>query len=69
MIFGIQDPVVAGAYLLALLGMLACVIYGLLNWNRGDEPTKPEDVSWAREEKEQIEKLSAGRSWRSVCTA
>ena len=56
MVFGIQDPVVAGAYLLALLGMLACVVYGLLNWNRGDEPAKPEDVRWAQEEKDEIEK-------------
>jgi hypothetical protein len=39
-----------------LLGMLACVVYGLLNWNRGDEPAKPEDVRWAQEEKDEIEK-------------
>ncbi len=56
MVFGIQDPVVAGAYLLAFGGMVACVTYGILQWNRGDEPARPEDVQWAQEEKEQIEK-------------
>jgi hypothetical protein len=53
--FGIQDPVVAGACLLALLGAVVCAVYGVVNWNRGDEPVKPEDVQWAKEEKEDVE--------------
>jgi hypothetical protein len=55
MIFGIQDPCVAGAYLLSFGGALVCVAYGIANWNKGDEPVKPEDVQWAKEEKEEIE--------------
>ena len=53
--FGIQDPWVAIAYLLAFLGSLTCVVYGITQWNKGDEPVKPEDVAWAKEEKEDIE--------------
>jgi hypothetical protein len=55
MILGIQDPWVAVAYLLAFAGSLVCVVYGITHWNKGDEPVKPEDVQWAKEEKEEIE--------------
>ncbi len=55
MIVGIQDPWVALAYLLSIGGSLVCVIYGVTHWNKGDEPVKPEDVKWAKEEKEDIE--------------
>lgn len=55
MILGIQDPVIAAAYLLSLCGSLVCVAYGVCQWNKGDEPVKPEDVQWAKEEKEDIE--------------
>ena len=56
MLWGIEDPVVALAYLLSIGGMLTCLVYGIVHWNREDEPAKPEDVQWAREEKEEIEK-------------
>ena len=48
MLFGIQDPYVAGAYLLAFSGAIVCAIYGIANWNKGDEPVKPEDIQWAK---------------------
>ena len=38
------------AYLLCILSTLLCVVLGIINWNRGDEPTKQEDVTWAKEE-------------------
>ena len=47
---GIEDPVVLLAYLLCILSAALCVIYGLLNWNRGDEPVAPVDVQWAAQE-------------------
>ena len=56
MVFGIEDPGVVSAYVLAFLGAVVCAIYGIVNWNKGDEPVKPEDVQWAKEEKEDIEK-------------
>lgn len=55
MIIGLDDPWVALAYLLSIAGSLACVIYGVINWNKGDEPVQPEDADWAKEEKEEIE--------------
>ena len=55
MILGIQDPAITVAYLLAIFGALVCVGYGLANWNAGDAPVKPEDVKWAKEEKDEIE--------------
>ena len=55
MLLGIEDPWVWMAYLLCIASMLLCVVYGLINWNRGDEPVKQEDVAWAKEEKEEVE--------------
>ena len=47
---GIQDPWVALAILLCLASSLLCVVYAWLNWNRGDEELRSEDVQWAAEE-------------------
>ena len=55
MILGIHDPCIAAAYLLSIAGSLVCVAYGILFWNKDDEPAKREDVQWAKEEKEEIE--------------
>lgn len=55
MIMGIRDPWVFLAYLLSIGSSLLCVVYGFANWNKGDEPVKPEDVRWAKEEKEKVE--------------
>lgn len=35
--FGISDPMIWIGYLLALGFALACVVYGLINWNNGCE--------------------------------
>ena len=45
------------AYVLCLASTVLCVIYGLIMWNRGDEPLKREDVTWASEEKKVEESL------------
>jgi len=55
MMLGLQDPWVAVAYLLCLASTALCVVYGLVTWNQGDEPVKPEDVRWAKEEKAEVE--------------
>ena len=47
---GIQDPIVALAYLLCLASTLLCVVYAWRNWNRGEETVEPDDVKWAKEE-------------------
>ena len=48
---GINDPVIATAYLLCILSTLLCVVYGALNWNKGDEPVLAEDKKWVEDEK------------------
>ena len=52
---GIEGKWVGLAYLLSIGSAVLCVVYGLLNWNKGDEPVKPEDQQWAKEEKEKVE--------------
>ncbi len=54
---GIDDPWVAGAYLLCLASAVLCVVYGLLNWNKGEEPVEQEDVQWASAEQKIEEDL------------
>lgn len=43
---GISDPWIWSAYLLCILSAATCVIYGLLNWNKGAES----EVSQIQEE-------------------
>lgn len=48
---GIEDKGVVAAYLLCIASAILCVIYGIINWNRGDDSVEPDDVKWAIEEK------------------
>ncbi|HOJ49349.1 MAG TPA: hypothetical protein PKW55_00880 [Spirochaetota bacterium] len=43
------------AYILTILSVLLCVIYGIINWNKGDEPLTEDDLNWVKVEDE-IEK-------------
>ena len=52
---GLDDPTISLAYVLCVLSALLCVVYGAINWNKGDEPVTDEDLEWAREEKEEVE--------------
>lgn len=54
---GINDAQVWLAYLLCIFSAIFCVIYGAINWNRGDEPIHPEDKKWVEDEKVVEEKL------------
>jgi hypothetical protein len=54
---GLEDAGVWSAYILCILSVIFCVIYGIANWNKGDEPVYPEDVKWVKDEKESGEKL------------
>lgn len=55
--FGIQSFPVALAYLLCIASALLCVVYGILNWNKGEAQVEPDDVKWAAEEKKVEEEL------------
>jgi len=54
---GIQDPGVWLAYLLCILSVILCAVYGMLNWNKGDEPVYHEDLKWVQDEKQVDDEL------------
>lgn len=52
--FKIPDFGIWFAYLLCILSGLACVVYGLLNWNKGDNSDNQikEELQWEKNENE-----------------
>lgn len=36
MVFGIEDPWIWGVYVLIVLSTILCIVYGLINWNKGE---------------------------------
>ena len=54
---GIEDKYVSLAYILCLASTLLCVIYGVINWNRGQVNVDQEDIRWAQQEKKVEEEL------------
>ena len=51
---GIDDPGIYMGYIFAILGLIACVVYGIINWNKGMETDIDEiekDLEW--EEKDE----------------
>ena len=54
---GIDDVYVWLVYLLCIASTAICVIYGLANWNRGEEAVEAQDVEWAAEENKIEEEL------------
>ena len=56
---GILDPWIWGVYILCILSALLCVIYGIINWNRGGEEEAQEiveEAAWEMKEEEMEEK-------------
>ncbi|MDI6643714.1 MAG: hypothetical protein QME14_01550 [Methanobacteriaceae archaeon] len=56
---GINDPWIWGAYILCILSALLCVVYGIINWNKGAEHEEEEimeEIEWHEKEKEMEEK-------------
>lgn len=56
---GIDDPWIWGVYLLCILSALLCLIYGIVNWNRGGELEAleiKEEAAWETSEEEMQEK-------------
>ena len=60
--FGIPDVSVALAYFLVILLTLVSVVYGILNWNRGEasEEGLETEARWMKEEIELEETLDGG---------
>ena len=56
-VLGIGDPLIWSAYLLCIVSSIACVVYGMINWNKGDTKIYPEDIKWAKDEEKVEEEL------------
>ena len=54
---GLSEPAIWSVYLLCIVSAIFCVIFGILNWNKGDEPVFPEDKRWVEDEKTVEEEL------------
>jgi len=53
--FGIEDPVIYIGYLLTVLSLILCVVYGAINWNNGEDLEETEldiDALWEEKEEE-----------------
>ena len=53
--FGIEDPVIYIGYLLTVLSLVLCIVYGAINWNKGEDPEEKEleiDMQWEEKEEE-----------------
>lgn len=56
---GIDDPLILSVYLLCIFSSLLCVIYGIINWNRGGELEAleiKEEAAWEASEEEMQKK-------------
>jgi hypothetical protein len=50
---GLQDNSIFAAYMLSIVSALSCIVYGILNWNKGgnDEAKEiREEQQWESEE-------------------
>lgn len=43
MILGIPDPWVLSGYLFLILSTIACVVYGIIKWNKEDDEKQSEE--------------------------
>ena len=51
--FGIDDPGIYLAYLFAILCLIGGVVFGMINWNKGEinnDNELNEEISWEKEE-------------------
>ncbi|HEX3019260.1 MAG TPA: hypothetical protein VHP36_03115 [Chitinispirillaceae bacterium] len=59
MILGLEGAGVIAAYLGAIISVLVCIIYGIVNWNKsGENESKQieEEIQW--EKKETLQEMS-----------
>lgn len=50
---GIEDPWILTAYLLCFLSAVACIVYGIRNWNKGSDiegKEAQEEAEWEKGE-------------------
>ncbi|HPS53336.1 MAG TPA: hypothetical protein PLK08_07280 [Phycisphaerae bacterium] len=55
--FGIDDISVILAFILCIASTILCLIYGIIQWNKGFEKPKTDDAVWVKHEIEIDDKL------------
>jgi hypothetical protein len=64
MFLGIPDPSVSVAYILLIMTVLLCTVYGVVKWNSEGEITSKElqdEERWFKEEIELEQDISGGK--------
>jgi hypothetical protein len=59
-VLGFGDIGIFLAYTLCILSAICCIVYGIFNWNKGndlDEKDQKKDTDWKQKEQELGEKL------------
>lgn len=54
---GIDDKGIWIAYILCIASTVLCLAYGCLNWNKGAESLKSDDLNWIDEERKAEDEL------------
>lgn len=58
LMLGMGDFAIFAAYALCILSALACVVYGIFNWNKGADADEPAvEKEWQETEQEISDKL------------
>ena len=60
MVLGIPDFWIWSVFLLCIASAVLCVVYGLINWNKGANIEKnqiDEEINWQEKDKEVVDKL------------
>jgi len=62
MLLGIPDAGVASAFVMLIISVVVCSVYGIVNWNKGDLSSAEleDEKKWLREELELDEEISGG---------
>lgn len=58
--FGIPDPGIWMGYMLSIMSLVLCIVYGAYNWNKGKEPVQEDlttDLEWEQKEEEMNQML------------
>jgi|APSaa5957512622_1039677.scaffolds.fasta_scaffold135560_2 hypothetical protein len=57
LVLGLGDFSIFAAYALCILSAIACVVYGIINWNKGADTESKADKKWDKTEQDMAEKL------------
>jgi hypothetical protein len=57
LMLGIPDVSIWLAYVLCIASAILCVVYGIINWNKGGDEASEKDAAWEAEEEQIDNKL------------